>query len=180
MSTIDAKDIRQHIDVKHHNEDIYGDIRFQHVDGSQTGSGSTSDFDSVGENIDLVMKDGKAFITVTVTAERYTPIDFEFNVWRKSQAIVTRVIEIDFLANEQRRRLYYHVMEKAGTEEEHSHAGHRIVGRPVETVLSSKETLDLFSEIMDAADGEGDHEDITVKTRQHRTTLPPSHQDFLY
>lgn len=47
-----------------------------------------------------------------------------------------------------------------------------------ERVLSTKETLDLFSEIMDATEGEGDHEDITVKTKQHRTTLPP--HDFLY
>lgn len=52
-----------------------------------------------------------------VIAERIVPVDYEFNVWRKSQAIVTRQIEIDLLANDQRRRLYAHVMESA------SHAG---------------------------------------------------------
>jgi hypothetical protein len=49
-----------------------------------------------------------------VIAERIVPTDYEFNIWRKSQAIVTRQIEIDLLANEQRRRLYKHVMANAG------------------------------------------------------------------
>ncbi|XP_033743345.1 uncharacterized protein LOC117329492 [Pecten maximus] len=176
LSNIDVKDIRQHIDVQHHNEDIYGDARFMHADGSSTQEGANN-FDSVNENIDLVMRGGKAYITITVTAERYTPIDKEFNVWRKSQAVVTRVIEIDFLANEQRRRLYMSVMERAGEcEGEADRNG--CSSRGQERVLSTKETLDLFSEIMDATEGEGDLEDITVKTKQHRTTLPP--HDFLY
>ncbi|XP_060078815.1 uncharacterized protein LOC132558288 [Ylistrum balloti] len=178
LSNIDVKDIRQHIDVQHHNEDIYGDARFMHADGSSTQQGANN-FDSVNENIDLVMRGGKAYITITVTAERYTPIDKEFNVWRKSQAVVTRVIEIDFLANEQRRRLYMSVMERAGESE--GDADRNVYGgssRSQERVLSTKETLDLFSEIMNATEGEGDHEDITVKTKQHRTTLPP--HDFLY
>ncbi|OWF54935.1 uncharacterized protein LOC110466291 [Mizuhopecten yessoensis] len=178
LSNIDVKDIRQHIDVQHHNEDIYGDARFMHADGSLAQAGANN-FDSVNENIDLVMRGGKAYITITVTAERYTPIDKEFNVWRKSQAVVTRVIEIDFLANEQRRRLYMSVMERAGEcegEADRSAYGGGFGGQ--ERVLSTKETLDLFSEIMDATEGEGDHEDITVKTKQHRTTLPP--HDFLY
>ena len=46
-----------------------------------------------------------------VIAERIIPVDYEFNVWRKSQAIVTRQIEVDLLANEQRRRLYHNLMD---------------------------------------------------------------------
>ncbi|KAK3091091.1 hypothetical protein FSP39_017054 [Pinctada imbricata] len=185
IASLDSKDIRQHIDVKHHNEDIFGDINLIHADGTRGRSTGTSNFDSVDENVDLVMKDGKAFITIKVTAERISPIDLEFNVWRKSQAIVTRVIEIDFFANEQRRRLYENVMDRAGgMDREYERLGTRRHGshgyKARETVLSSQETLDLFSEIMEAADGEGDNEDITVKTSQRKTFLPKNSMDFLY
>lgn len=125
-----------------------------------------------------MLKNGKAFITVTVTAERITPIDIEFNVWRKNQAIVTRVIEIDLFANEQRRRLYETVMERAQTQET-GNGGFTYVN-PRETVLSSAQTLDLFTEIMDAADGEGDKEDITVRKSQKKTRIPGNNVDFLY
>lgn len=178
LATIDSKDIRQHIDVKHHHEDIYGDLNLVNADGSRAGQFGTSNFDSVAENVDLMLKNGKAFITVTVTAERITPIDIEFNVWRKNQAIVTRVIEIDLFANEQRRRLYETVMERAQTQET-GNGGYTYVN-PRETVLSSEETLDLFTEIMDAADGEGDKEDITVRKSQRKTRVPGNNLDFLY
>lgn len=125
-----------------------------------------------------MLKNGKAFITVTVTAERITPIDIEFNVWRKNQAIVTRVIEIDLFANEQRRRLYETVMERAHTQRT-GNGGYTYVN-PRETVLSSDETLDLFTEIMDTADGEGDQEDITVRKSQKKTRIPGNNLDFLY
>ena len=177
LSTIDAKDIRQHIDVKHHSEDIYGDPSFLHADGSQVRQPGTNNFDSVGEKVDLLLKEGKAFITVKVTAERITPVDLEFNVWRKNQAIVTRVIEVDLLATEQRRRLYYEVMEEPASSR--SASSYRV--GPNETVLDSQQTLDLFTRILGAADGEGDKEDITVKTRQMKTTRPfSSGMDLLY
>ena len=178
LSTIDVKDIRQHIDVKHHSEDIYGDPTLHHADGSLVRQPGTNNFDTVGEKVDLVLKEGKAFITVTVTAERISPLDLEFNVWRKNQAIVTRVIEVDLLATEQRRRLYYQVMEEPGNQSRGS-ANYRI--GPNETVLDSQQTLDLFTKILGAADGEGDKEDITVKTRQMKTTRPfSSGMDMLY
>ena len=178
LSTIEAKDIKQHFDVKHHSEDIYGDPRFLHADGSQVRQPGTNNFDSVGEKVDLVLKEGKAFITVTVTAERITPVDLEFNVWRKNQAIVTRVIEVDLLATEHRRRLYYEVMEEPGYK---SRGGSSYRAGPNETVLDSQQTLELFTRILGAADGEGDKEDITVKTRQMKTTAPfSSGMDLLY
>lgn len=178
LSTIEAKDIRQHIDVKHHAEDIYGDPSFLHADGSLVRQPGTNNFDTVGEKVDLLLKEGKAFITVTVTAERITPVDLEFNVWRKNQAIVTRVIEVDLLATEQRRRLYYQVMEEPGSKSRGS-SDYRV--GPNETVLDSQQTLELFTRILGAADGEGDKEDITVKTRQSKTTRPfSSGMDLLY
>ena len=172
LSNFDAKDIRQNIDVKHKNEEIYGDPRFE----SNKGDTSTGNFDSVKEDIDLVMQEGKAFITITATAERFTPVDLEFNIWRKSQAIVTRVIEIDFQANEQRRMMYETVMSKAGGTDDIDGKG-RGQGRG-EKVLTSQETLDVFSELMGATGGQGDHEDITVKTSARKTAMLP--QDFLY
>jgi hypothetical protein len=52
-----------------------------------------------------------------LTDERLTPVDYEFHVWRKNQAIVTRVVEIDFYADEQRRVLYDRVMDRIDDEE---------------------------------------------------------------
>ncbi|KAI8798781.1 serine-rich adhesin for platelets [Biomphalaria glabrata] len=114
LANIDSKDIRQTIDVEHHNEEIFGDIDFIHADGQRSGSRNTANFDSVNEKVELTLTQGKAFVIIKVIAERIVPTDYEFNVWRKSQAIVTRQIEIDLLANEQRRRLYQHVMDRAG------------------------------------------------------------------
>lgn len=177
LSTIDAKDIRQKIDVKHNAEDIYGDPRFLQADGEYLRNvAGTNNFETVGEKVDLLLKEGKAYITVKVTAERITPVDLEFNVWRKNQAIVTRTIEVDLLATEQRRRLYYKVMEEpAGGTRGGYKAG------PNETVLDSQETLELFTKILGAADGEGDTEDIEVRTRSGKTTRPfSSGMDLLY
>lgn len=179
LSTIDAKDIKQTIDVKHDSVDIYGDARFLQADGEYTQNvpgSNTNNFDTVGEKVDLLLKHGKAYITVKVTAERITPVDLEFNVWRKNQAIVTRTIEVDLLATEHRRRLYYKVMEEpAGGSNRTYMAG------PNETILDSVATLDLFSKILGAADGEGDTEDIEVTTRSGKTGRPfPTRMDLLY
>ena len=177
LSTIDKQHIKQTIDVKHDHEDIFGDPRFMQADGEyvQNVSG-TNDFDTVGEKVDLLLKEGKAYITVKVTAERITPIDLEFNVWRKNQATVTRTIEVDLLATEKRRRLYYKVMEEPARG---SRSEYRV--GPNETILDSKETLELFTKILGAADGEGDTEDIEVKTRSGKTTMPFSTgMDLLY
>ena len=177
LSLVDSRHIRQSIDVRHDYQDIYGDPRFLHADGETSyGTSGTNNFDTVDEKVDLMIKEGKAFITVIVTAERITPVDVEFNVWRKNQAIVTRTIEVDLLATEHRRRLYYKVMDTTGrsTSSSFRSGSH-------ETVLDGQETLDLFTRILGAADGEGDTEDITVTTRGGRTTRPfTSGLDFLY
>ncbi|XP_052089494.1 putative uncharacterized protein DDB_G0282133 [Mytilus californianus] len=180
LSTMDAKDIRQSLDVKHHHEDIYGDPPLQQADGTSSKLITTSNYDTVTENVDLEMRDGKAIITVIVTAERLTPIDYEFHVWRKNQAIVTRVVEIDFYADEQRRVLYDRVMDRVDDEgyannKRYSHYTRR---KPMEVTLSSQDTLDLFNELMEATGGEGDKEDITVKTKRNKTLLPEN--PFLY
>lgn len=180
LSTMDSKDIRQTLDVKHHHEDVYGDPHLEQADGTSSRRITNSNYDTVTENVDLEMKDGKAYITITVTAERLTPIDYEFHVWRKNQAIVTRVVEIDFYADEQRRMLYDRVMDRVddegySTTNKYSHYTRR---KPQEVVLSSQDTLELFNELMDAAGGEGDREDITVKTKRNKTLLPEN--PFLY
>ncbi|XP_052278050.1 uncharacterized protein LOC127876687 [Dreissena polymorpha] len=174
LSLIDSRHIRQTIDVKHDHEDIYGDPRFLHADGEASyGGSSTSNFDTVGEKVDLLLKDGKAYITVKVTAERVTPVDLEFNVWRKNQAIVTRTIEVDLLATEERRRLYYKVMESHGGGGSGSSRG-SYRANAHETVLDGPETLALFTRILGAAEGEGDKEDIEVRTRLGNTRWPNS------
>lgn len=198
LASIDSKDIRQHIDVQHHHEEIYGDIHLVHADGTHARTANTSNFDSVNENVELILKEGKAFVIIKVIAERIVPIDYEFNVWRKSQAIVTRNIEIDLRATEQRRRLYEHVMETGGrmpgalegagagldygaTMRSGRRSGH--TGED-EHELSSLETLRLFSQILEVAEGKGDSEDTEMRTRQEIGQLPgpssASAMDLLY
>ncbi|CAG5119949.1 unnamed protein product, partial [Candidula unifasciata] len=93
---------------------IHGDIRFVHADGEQKESKGTYNFDSVNEKVELTLTQGKANVIIKVIAERVIPTDTEFNTWRKSQAIVTRHIEINLQANEQMKHLYKHVMTKTG------------------------------------------------------------------
>lgn len=176
LVNVDSRHISQKIDVKHNAEDIYGDPRLLHADGSHAYDAfGTSKFDTVGEKVDLLIKEGKAFIVVTVTAERITPVDTDFNVWRKNRAIVTRTIEVDLLATEHRRRLYYRVMQEADGSHSSYSAGSN------ETVLDSQKTLELFTKILDASEGEGDREDVEVKTSCGRTKLPyHSGMDLLY
>lgn len=211
LASIDSKDIRQHIDVQHHHEEIYGDVHLVHADGSPARAANTSNFDSVNENVELILKQGKAFVIIKVIAERIVPIDYEFNVWRKSQAIVTRNIEIDLHATEQRRRLYEHVMETGGRlpgaleglrrgaggvgdylhdDDDYGAATMRSARRSgrargeeeEEHKLSSLETLRLFSQILEVAEGKGDTEDTEMRTRQEIGQLPgpASSMDLLY
>ena len=204
LASIDSKDIRQHIDVQHHHEEIYGDVHLVHADGSPARAANTSNFDSVNENVELILKQGKAFVIIKVIAERIVPIDYEFNVWRKSQAIVTRNIEIDLHATEQRRRLYEHVMETGGrlpdalegsrrgdyhrddygaaTMRSDRRSGRAQEGEEEEHKLSSLETLRLFSQILEVAEGKGDTEDTEMRTRQEIGQLPgpASSMDLLY
>lgn len=186
LAQIDSKDITQHIDVQHNNEEIYGDIKFIHADGSKTEAMDTTNFDSVSEHIDLMLKEGKALITIKVTAERIIPIDFEFNVWRKSQAIVTRNIEIDLKANDQRRRLYEHVMETTPRRMIGSGSGSSSYRQSDEAVLSSKDTLKLFTRLLSVADKdekaiERDEVRYETKHRDRSDSLPSlSNADMLY
>ena len=105
------------------------------------------------------------------------PIDLEFNVWRKSQAIVTRNIQIDLCTNDHRRRLYEHAMETGGRMPgalDSNQAG----AEASERELSSLETLRLFSQILDISDGirRGDVVDREMRTQQEmgRIVGPPS------
>ncbi|KAK6172901.1 hypothetical protein SNE40_016470 [Patella caerulea] len=186
LEKIDSKDIRQNIDVKHTNEEIFGDIEFINADGTPSSSNDTKNFDSVSENVDLTLRDGKAIVIITVNAERIVPIDYEFNVWRKSAAIVTRQIEIDLFANDQRRRLYQHVMETSGPvgaiEDGFSYRRNSRTGEN-EKVLNSMQTLKLFTEILDVAEGEGEYDEMSVETKQlqGQGQLPASEEiDFMY
>ena len=197
LAAIDSKDIRQHIDVQHHHEEIYGDLHLVHADGSRASSAHTSNFDSVHENVELMLKKGRAFVIIKVVAERIVPIDYEFNVWRKSQAIVTRNIEIDLHANEQRRRLYERVMETGGRmpgalEGDMKLSGgdptmRRSAAGEDERHLTSLETLRLFSQILDVAEGDKENAgDAGVRSKRAEGMLPPdssnpaSAMDLLY
>ncbi|KAL8605336.1 hypothetical protein ACOMHN_031275 [Nucella lapillus] len=203
LASIDSQDLRQTIDVQHHHEELYGHVQLVHADGSRARSEHTSNFDSVKENVELEVKDGKALVVIKVIAERIVPIDLEFNVWRKSQAIVTRNIEIDLRATDQRRRLYQRVMETGGRlpgdvegegEEGATVRSARSGGRgEEERQLTSLETLRLFSQILEVADtgrregkGEvaGGREDGEARTQQEMgrlvDALPASAMDLLY
>ena len=158
LSNIDSKDFRQTLMVKHHHEDVFGDVLLMNANGGKANSARTTNCDSVNENVELILKGGKAFVIIQVVAERIVPIGMESNAWRKSQAIVTRNIEIDLLANEQRRRLYNHMMKTNGrfsgtsTSEQHLQTNKFVKGNDIERHLTSMETLQIFSEILETAD----------------------------
>lgn len=191
LSSIDSKDIKQSINVEHKHEEIHGDIDFIHADGSRIASNFTDNFDSIAENVELWVKSGKAVIMIKVIAERIIPIDYEFNVWRKSSAIVTRQIELDLQANEQRQRLYAHVMKKHGK----SGSGYHLRGRfdddegndnyieDRERILNSRDTFKLFNQLLDVAEDskeDGDQEERYTEKTERVALQRPNTNDFMY
>ncbi|GAB1604531.1 hypothetical protein Ahia01_000734600 [Argonauta hians] len=185
LSNIDSKDIKQTINVEHKHEEIHGDIDFIHADGSRIESNFTDNFDSIAENVELWVQSSKAVILIKVIAERIIPIDYEFNVWRKSSAIVTRQIELDLQANEQRKRLYAHVMKKH-LQSEH---GYQIEGRDYgnypekERILTSQDTLKLFNQLLDVAEDskeDGDQQERYTEKSEALVLQKPTTNDFMY
>lgn len=188
LNKIDSKDIKQSINVEHHHEEIYGDIDFIHADGTKAKSDYTENFDSIAENVELLLKSGKAVILIKVIVERIVPIDYEFNVWRKNSAIVTRQIEIDLLASEQRKRLYNHVMENSGiqrTIQPQKYGSYlERTKETKETVLNSQETFRLFNQLLTVAENssaEGGVQNEVYSEKTDRLALQkPSISDFMY
>ncbi|XP_052829595.1 uncharacterized protein LOC106868339 isoform X3 [Octopus bimaculoides] len=187
LSNIDSKDIKQNINVEHKHEEIHGDIDFIHADGSRITSNFTDNFDSIAENVELWVQSGKAVIMIKVIAERIIPIDYEFNVWRKSSAIVTRQIELDLQANEQRQRLYAHVMKKHGK----YGSGYQLKGsyeddtyiQDREKVLNSRDTFKLFNQLLDVAEDskeDGDQEERYIEKTERNALQRPNTNDFMY
>ncbi|XP_052782368.1 uncharacterized protein LOC128218722 [Mya arenaria] len=140
LSMVDNLDIRQNIDVKHETHDIHGDpSRWMRSGDKEYHVTAKNIYDRVAEAVDLCIKEGRAMIVVTVTAERVKPADLEFSIWKSHQAIVTRTIEVDLFATERRRELYHQVM-----------AEQTVAAAGVPRELDSQQTLDFFTRVLGA------------------------------
>lgn len=148
-----ADSIRQSINVQREEEEIVGA-----PPASDGGAPERMlNVDMVSEKVDLGLKDGVAQVTVRVRCERVVPIRGSGDMFKKSSVVVTRLIEIDLNATEERRRLYQRVLRGSaflttrGQDYDGAGAG---AGVGLETKLNTRDTFDLYKTLMAMADAE--------------------------
>lgn len=114
--------------------------------------------DMVSEKVDLGLKDGVAQVTVRVRCERIVPIRGSTDMFKKSSVVVTRIIEIDLTATEERRRLYQRVLHGSaflGRSSTDSGGGQMApVVTTTESKLNTRDTFDLYKTLMAMADAD--------------------------
>ncbi len=143
--------IKQTINVEREEEEIIGPL----PDDGQ-GPDGLLNFDTVSEKVDLGLEDGKALVGVKVRCERIVPIRGVEDMFKKSSVIVTRLITIDLMVTEERRRLWYAIMQgsskpaiKAGEEgSRHPKYDYR------NPKLSTKQTFNLYKTFMGLAEAD--------------------------
>ena len=135
--------IKQTINVEREEEEIIGPLP---ADGAENPEGMLN-FDTVSEKVDLGVEDGYAKLTVKVRCERIVPIRGVEDMFKKSSVIVTRLIQIDLQATEERRRLHDRIM-RGGQKGMSSGEGGRM------PKLSTKETFKLYKTFMGLAEAD--------------------------
>ena len=152
-----ADSIRQTINVEREEEQIIGPLAEGHDVESMLN------FDTVSEKVDLGMRDGVAQVAVKVRCERVVPILGVHDMFKKSSVIVTRLIEIDLMATQERQRLYEHIQRKS---EAHSKRVAEVSGdsrhRAFASRLSNKDTFKLYKTFMTMAEA-----DDSIKSRDN-------------
>ncbi|KAI0224271.1 hypothetical protein LSAT2_024716 [Lamellibrachia satsuma] len=142
--------IKQSIKVDREEEEIIGPL--------PTGDGGDAEdllnFDTVSEKVDLGLEGGNAVVSVKVRCVRIVPIRGAADMFKKSSVIVTRIIEIDLQATEERRRMYEHIMHRtaSGNMLEQQAGGRR--HRYEEAKLSTKDTFKLYKTFMGLAEAD--------------------------
>ena len=154
-----ADSIRQTINVEREEEQIIGPLAEGHDVESMLN------FDTVSEKVDLGMRDGTAQVAVKVRCERVVPILGVNDMFKKSSVIVTRLIEIDLMATDERQRLYEHIQRKS-----QAHTSRVANGsgggdgryRALTSRLSNKDTFKLYKTFMTMAEA-----DESIKSRDN-------------
>lgn len=129
-----------------------GPLPANHADGSKAGPDGLLNFDTVSEKVDLGLVDGKAQVAVKVRCERIVPIRGVDDMFKKSSVIVTRLIEIDLQATEERRRLYEHIMK--GSSRNMITAGDGRKEYALDRRLNTKDTFKLYKTFMGLAEAD--------------------------
>lgn len=138
--------VKQTINVEREEEEIIGPLP-----ESPDDPNGLLNFDTVSEKVDLGLVDGKAQVAVKVRCERIVPIRGVEDMFKKSSVIVTRMIEIDLQATEERRRLYETIMH-GGNQGMITDGGMKAPKRGGK--LTSAETFNLYKTFMGLADAE--------------------------
>lgn len=141
--------IRQSINVQREEEELIGPL----ADGNAPER--MLNVDMVSEKVDLGLKDGVAQVTVRVRCERIVPIRGSTDMFKKSSVVVTRIIEIDLTATEERRRLYQRVLHGSSFLGRSTDSGGQVA--PVTTTeskLNTRDTFDLYKTLMAMADAD--------------------------
>lgn len=153
--------IKQTINVEREEEEIIGPLP-----EGEDGSDGMLNFDTVSEKVDMGIVDGVAQVAVKVRCERVVPIRGIEDMFKKSSVIVTRLIEIDLTATEERRRLYDHVMRGSTNQHdmltesgEHARSGRK---SGAQHKLTTKQTFNLYKTFMGLAEA-----DEKGKKREH-------------
>jgi hypothetical protein len=150
-----SNSVRQNVHVDHEESDIKGEPHLHHADGSDATARDLLTFDTVSEDVNLGVKDGVAQVEVKVRCERVSPIEGSFNMWRKSAVIITRLIQIDLEASEERRELYRKIL---NNELGKPMIDNKPASQPTfvngEKILDKKQTFHVYSALMGIADEE--------------------------
>jgi len=145
--------IKQTINVEREEEDIIGPLPVRHADGSGGKPEDMLNFDTVSEKVDLGLKEGKAEVTVKVRCERIVPIRGVEDMFKKSSVIVTRLIEIDLFATEERRRLWENIVRRTSQSAiSDGRERRRYVANDAK--LSTKDTFNLYKTFMGLAEAD--------------------------
>ena len=142
--------IKQTINVEREEEEILGPLP---TGDDGTGPDSLLNFDTISEKVDLGMKDGAAQVAVKVRCERVVPIRGVSDMFKKSSVIVTRLIEIDLLVTEERRKLYEYINESSSRSITAGDGQSRSSSYG-QSKLSTKDTFKLYKTFMGMAEAD--------------------------
>ncbi|XP_074651457.1 uncharacterized protein LOC141906146 [Tubulanus polymorphus] len=143
--------VNQNVHVDREEEEIIGEPHLVHADGTIPSLDSIETFDSVSENVELGVKNGRAQVEVKVRCERTIPIWGTMDMWRKTAVIITRIIEIDLESNEESREWYKNMMSRPRGQAMIADGSSTGSFDADDRLLSRRETFNVYSELMGLA-----------------------------
>ena len=157
-----AGSVKQTINVEREEEEILGPLQVNDAEGEMSDPEGLLNFDTISEKVDLGILDGKAQLAVKVRCERVVPIRGVEDMFKKSSVIVTRLIQIDMEATEERQRLYSRIM-RGSNQQMIEGADSRFRSRGGVRKLDTKETFNLYKTFMGVAEAHEGNERERVK-----------------